>query len=84
MPTREPQHLRDPDTGEVLLEEAERQRCEVWTRVMGYFRPVSAWNAGKQAEYHDRRPFRIPASGGLEEAQPPLPFPANGQGNEEA
>jgi len=31
-----------------------RQRCEVWTRVMGYFRPVSQFNAGKKAEYAER------------------------------
>ena len=31
-----------------------RQKCEVWTRVMGYFRPVSQFNAGKKAEYAER------------------------------
>lgn len=36
----------------------ERTRCEVWTRVMGYHRPVSAFNAGKQAEHAERRHFR--------------------------
>ena len=36
----------------------ERTRCEVWTRVMGYHRPVAAFNAGKQAEHAERRPFR--------------------------
>jgi len=30
--------------GHVLLSEAERTRTEVWTRVMGYHRPVSAFN----------------------------------------
>ena len=34
--------------------EAEPQACEVWTRVMGYFRPVSSFNIGKTGEYHDR------------------------------
>lgn len=38
----------------------ERTRCEVWTRVMGYHRPVSAFNAGKQAEHAERRHFREP------------------------
>ncbi|HCA47004.1 MAG TPA: hypothetical protein DEP45_06440, partial [Armatimonadetes bacterium] len=33
------------------LSDSERTRCEVWTRVMGYYRPVSMWNAGKQSEY---------------------------------
>lgn len=36
----------------------ERQPCEIWNRVMGYHRPVSAWNAGKQQEHKDRRLFR--------------------------
>lgn len=33
--------------------------CEVWTRVMGYHRPVSQFNRGKQREYHERRFFRV-------------------------
>lgn len=37
---------------------AERTRCEVWTRVMGYHRPVSAFNAGKQSEHRERTLFR--------------------------
>lgn len=35
----------------------QRTRCEVWTRVMGYHRPVSAFNAGKRAEHADRAYF---------------------------
>ncbi len=31
-----------------------RQACEVWSRVMGYYRPVSQFNAGKKSEYADR------------------------------
>ena len=30
-----------------LLTDAERTRCEVWTRVMGYHRPVTSFNKGK-------------------------------------
>jgi hypothetical protein len=40
------------------LPESQRQRCEVWTRVMGYHRPVTAFNAGKQSEHRERRHFR--------------------------
>jgi hypothetical protein len=36
------------------LHDEERTRCEVWTRVMGYHRPVSAFNPGKQSEYRER------------------------------
>jgi len=39
------------------LRDEERTRCEVWTRVMGYHRPVSEFNAGKQAEHRERRHF---------------------------
>lgn len=34
------------------------QSCEIWTRVMGYHRPLSSFNTGKQGEYHERNPFR--------------------------
>jgi len=42
------------------LRDSERQPCEVWTRVMGYFRPVSSFNRGKQGEYHERKCFVEP------------------------
>lgn len=35
----------------------ERQPCEVWTRVMGYHRPVSSFNTGKKGEFHERLYF---------------------------
>jgi len=44
-----------PPTG---LKDEERTRCEVWTRVMGYHRPVAAFNPGKQSEHRERRYFR--------------------------
>jgi anaerobic ribonucleoside-triphosphate reductase len=34
------------------------QECEVWTRVVGYHRPVSSFNIGKQGEHEERRFFR--------------------------
>jgi ribonucleoside-triphosphate reductase len=37
--------------------EALPQHCEIWTRVMGYYRPVSQFNRGKQSEYRERRFF---------------------------
>lgn len=40
------------------LDDSQRVRCEVWTRVMGYHRPVSAFNAGKQSEHRERCHFR--------------------------
>ena len=42
---------------EVLFPGNEPQECEVWTRVMGYFRPVASFNIGKRGEYAERVPF---------------------------
>ena len=36
------------------LRDDERQRCEVWTRVMGYHRPVASFNVGKKGEHRER------------------------------
>jgi hypothetical protein len=41
----------------VILDDSERQPCEVWTRVMGYHRPVASFNIGKQGEFHERTWF---------------------------
>ena len=35
------------------------QPCEVYTRVVGYLRPVAQFNAGKQQEYKDRKEYRV-------------------------
>lgn len=40
------------------MSDNERTRCEVWNRVMGYHRPVSAFNTGKRQEHADRKLFR--------------------------
>ena len=42
----------------VTLADDERQRCEVWTRVMGYHRPVASFNIGKKGEHRERVFFR--------------------------
>ena len=42
---------------DVKLSDAERQPCEVWTRVMGYLRPVSEFNKGKKSEFYTRKYF---------------------------
>lgn len=34
--------------------------CEVWSRIVGYFRPVDQWNKGKKSEYADRREYFVP------------------------
>lgn len=49
------------DHGYLVGEQAECPTCgaetEVYTRIVGYYRPVSRWNKGKQAEYADRKVF---------------------------
>jgi anaerobic ribonucleoside-triphosphate reductase len=42
----------------IVLDDSERQPCEVWTRVMGYHRPVASFNIGKKGEHHERCFFR--------------------------
>lgn len=34
-----------------------KTKCEVYSRVVGYIRPVSNWNDSKQAEFADRKKF---------------------------
>ena len=47
-----------------LHPEAEPVECEVWARVMGYFRPVRSFNIGKKGEYMERQMFTEVAAGG--------------------
>lgn len=39
--------------------ENKRTKCEVYSRVVGYLRPVSQWNLGKRQEFSDRKVFSI-------------------------
>jgi anaerobic ribonucleoside-triphosphate reductase len=39
------------------LKDDERQQCEIWTRVMGYHRPLSYFNIGKKGEHAERVHF---------------------------
>ncbi|SIS54864.1 MULTISPECIES: anaerobic ribonucleoside-triphosphate reductase [Paracoccaceae] len=39
---------------EIEINDEERTRCEVWTRVMGYHRPVASFNTGKKGEAAER------------------------------
>lgn len=40
-----------------MQNDEKRQKCEVWTRVMGYHRPVSSFNKGKKSEHLERCHF---------------------------
>jgi hypothetical protein len=44
-------------TEDIKLDDNERTKCEVWTRVMGYHRPVSEFNRGKKEEFYERKCF---------------------------
>ena len=35
------------------------EKCEVYSRVCGYFRPVANWNKGKKEEFRDREKFKV-------------------------
>jgi ribonucleoside-triphosphate reductase len=45
--------------GEHLECPACQSECEVYSRVVGYLRPVKQWNKGKQAEYEMRKTFSV-------------------------
>ena len=48
----------------VLVKKEDRQKCEVYSRVVGYLRPESTWNKGKRAEWKDRKPYTNKIDGG--------------------
>jgi len=56
-------NYKEDDAGNLILEdgtlipEERRQRAEVYSRIVGYLRPVEQWNDGKQAEFADRKTY---------------------------
>jgi anaerobic ribonucleoside-triphosphate reductase len=47
-------------SGDVTIQNSQRTKCEVFERVMGYYRPESEFNVGKSSEV--KRRFRYPTS----------------------
>ena len=41
--------------------EKKRNKCLIYSRVVGFIRPVQYWNEGKQEEFKERKIFDIPA-----------------------
>lgn len=41
------------------IHKEDRQPCEVWSRVMGYYRNVNSFNIGKKSEFKARVFFSI-------------------------
>jgi len=37
------------------MKNKKRTKCEIYSRVVGYIRPISQWNLGKQEEFKDRK-----------------------------
>ncbi|MDO8558281.1 MAG: ribonucleoside triphosphate reductase [bacterium] len=44
--------------------------CEVWSRIVGYFRPVAQWNKGKKSEYAQRLEYSITRDGTAQKVVP--------------
>lgn len=55
--------------GTVIVPASKRVRAEVYSRVVGYMRPVSGWNKGKRAEFADRVNFQAPKIEGAEPSE---------------
>ena len=36
-----------------------KAKTEVYSRIVGYYRPVQPWNPGKRAEFHARVPYAL-------------------------
>ncbi|MBN3037225.1 MAG: ribonucleoside triphosphate reductase [Candidatus Diapherotrites archaeon] len=60
--TATPTYSICPDHGYLSGEHATcpkcKKACEVYSRVVGYFRPVSQWNEGKQEEFRQRKEYK--------------------------
>ena len=53
------------------LARVEGRPAEVYSRIVGYYRSVRNWNAGKRSEYAERSPFAMPALAGAKAASAP-------------
>lgn len=56
-------NYKEDQDGNLILEDGRvipaehRQKAEVYSRIVGYLRPVEQWNDGKQAEFADRKTY---------------------------
>jgi hypothetical protein len=48
----------------------ERVPCEVYSRIVGYVRPVRNWNKGKKQEFAERQTYRVDKDAAGEETEP--------------
>lgn len=40
------------------MDNNKRQKCSIWSRSMGYIRPIDNFNIGKRAEFEERNTFK--------------------------
>lgn len=56
--------IKEDEDGNLILKDGtiipaeKRRKCEVYSRVVGYLRPISQFNRGKQEEFKKRKTFR--------------------------
>ena len=41
-------------------EQEKKVPCEVYSRIVGYLRPVQNWHEGKRQEFRERKTYRVP------------------------
>lgn len=58
MPSKEELQKRITEIKEEL-KDVHGSKCEVFSRVVGYMRPVQNWNKGKKEEYALRKNMKI-------------------------
>lgn len=49
--------------GNIVIPAERRTKTEVYSRSVGYLRPIAQWNKGKKAEWADRIVFSVPQKG---------------------
>jgi anaerobic ribonucleoside-triphosphate reductase len=42
-----------------MVKKAERQPCQIYSRVTGYLSPTNVWNDAKTAEFANRKTFKM-------------------------
>lgn len=60
-------------TGQIAT--LKRIPCEVYSRIVGYLRPVRDWNEGKRQEFAERKTYAIRELVTFTEASPETPCP---------
>jgi len=46
-------------TPTTVIDKKKRTICEVYSRIVGYLRPVNQWNDGKAAEFKERKTYKV-------------------------